>query len=183
MLPGGNVWLIISMISPGIRRSRHLFEIWISLVEEPCQQTVALCPLAPSAWTPRPSRVEIRAERWDERRDLTVNMSATNVLVVCYAWLIISPNLCALNEPTLDDVLVALERMVGYYGHNYQVINLDGIFGLRVLEGECWVSNVLAARRLVLELSDLFCGLRKDVSLELTMGWWGIMILGGCLHE
>ena len=39
------------------------------------------------------------------------------------------------NHVTLSKLLTAIEKLVGYYADNYQVMNLDGIFGLRVLEG------------------------------------------------
>ena len=55
---------------------------------------------------------------------------------VLTVFLVFFPNLRASKEQTLYDVLSAIEKMVEYYGGNYQVINLDGIYGLRVLEGE-----------------------------------------------
>jgi len=39
------------------------------------------------------------------------------------------------NHVTLSKLLTAIEKLVGYYAENYHVMNLDGIFGLRVLEG------------------------------------------------
>lgn len=42
------------------------------------------------------------------------------------------------SEPraSLEGVVYALERLVGYYKNNYKQINLDGLYGLRTLEGE-----------------------------------------------
>ena len=39
------------------------------------------------------------------------------------------------NHETLNKLLTTIEKLVGYYADNYHVMNLDGIFGLRVLEG------------------------------------------------
>lgn len=42
------------------------------------------------------------------------------------------------SEPraSLEGVVYALERLVGYYKNNYKQINLDGLYGLRTLEGQ-----------------------------------------------
>lgn len=35
----------------------------------------------------------------------------------------------------LDRVLSAVEKMIEYYKKNYRDLNVDGLFGLRVIEG------------------------------------------------
>lgn len=36
----------------------------------------------------------------------------------------------------LDNTLTAIEKLVDYYEKNFPTLNLDGIYGLRVLEGK-----------------------------------------------
>lgn len=70
--------------------------------------------------------------------------------------LLVLPLLCASPSPSVQDqskhrpvsplgakdtrytrtVLLALDKIVGYYEWHYDRFNLDGIFGLRVLEGK-----------------------------------------------
>ena len=63
-------------------------------------------------------------------------MSASILYAVCYTFLFIFPVLYAVKNPTLDDVLKALEKMVAFYNVTHREMNLDGIYGLRVLEGK-----------------------------------------------
>ena len=39
------------------------------------------------------------------------------------------------NHVTLNDLLNSIDKLVGYYANNYHVMNLDGIFGIRAMEG------------------------------------------------
>ena len=45
------------------------------------------------------------------------------------------PVLSAVDNLTANDVLSALERTVNYFAENHRDVNLDGIYGLRVVEG------------------------------------------------
>ncbi|CAH1792135.1 unnamed protein product, partial [Owenia fusiformis] len=54
---------------------------------------------------------------------------------VCLFFLIFTV-VSASHVPTLSNVIHTLERMISYYKNNYKEFNLDGIFGLRLLEGQ-----------------------------------------------
>jgi hypothetical protein len=41
----------------------------------------------------------------------------------------------------LDQLLHCLEKVVAYYKVNYASMNLDGIYGLRILEGQSFANN------------------------------------------
>ena len=62
-------------------------------------------------------------------------MSASMVAAVCYFFLLNFPIYSTVDSPKLQDVLLALEKMVSYYKDTHRDMNLDGIYGLRVLEG------------------------------------------------
>lgn len=55
-------------------------------------------------------------------------------------WALVVVCLCATDlltaSPTVEDVLTAVKKLVHYYAENHKEMNLDGIYGLRVLEGE-----------------------------------------------
>ena len=57
------------------------------------------------------------------------------VVAVCYLFLLNFPIYSATDSPKLQDVLLALKKMVSYYKDTHRDMNLDGIYGLRVLEG------------------------------------------------
>jgi len=44
------------------------------------------------------------------------------------------------NAHLVEDILDSLELALSFYANNYQQMNLDGIFGLRLIEG--WPSHV-----------------------------------------
>ena len=39
------------------------------------------------------------------------------------------------NHVSLSDLLNTIDKLVGYYADNYHAMNLDGIFGIRAMEG------------------------------------------------
>ena len=62
-------------------------------------------------------------------------MSASMVVAVCYLFLLNLPIYAANDNPKLEDVLIAVTKLVTYYKETHKDMNLDGIYGLRVLEG------------------------------------------------
>ena len=62
-------------------------------------------------------------------------MSASVRVAVCCFVLLNFSIYSATDSPKLQDVLLALKRMVSYYKDTHRDMNLDGIYGLRVLEG------------------------------------------------
>ena len=60
--------------------------------------------------------------------------------VVIWAFLL---NLFLLSKTSisspiyLERVIKAVDRMIVYYKNNFQDLNVDGLFGLRVIEGQC----------------------------------------------
>ena len=41
-------------------------------------------------------------------------------------------------------VIQAIDDMIGYYENNYKTMNLDGIYGLRLLEGKHFINHITA---------------------------------------
>ncbi len=63
-------------------------------------------------------------------------MSASLQAVGCCFLLLNFHFLLASEPPKIEDVLQAVQKMVSYYEDKHKEMNLDGIYGLRVLEGE-----------------------------------------------
>lgn len=57
--------------------------------------------------------------------------AATGILLLLIIPVVTSQS----SSNLLQNVLGALEKMVHYYKENYMDLNIDGLFGLRVLEG------------------------------------------------
>lgn len=53
------------------------------------------------------------------------------LLVLCVPVIVWSKS----SRDDLQAVLTALDKLVTYYQKNYKYLNLDGLFGLRVIEG------------------------------------------------
>ncbi|CAH1273022.1 Hypp5030 [Branchiostoma lanceolatum] len=41
------------------------------------------------------------------------------------------------HEPALQDAMDALGRVLDYCEHNYRMLNLDAVIGVRMVDGEC----------------------------------------------
>ena len=54
---------------------------------------------------------------------------------ICLASVIFSPT-CVKGNIELNVVLSAVQKLMSHYKNDYQNLNLDGFFGLRILEGE-----------------------------------------------
>ena len=67
---------------------------------------------------------------------VSFKMSASLGKAVCYVFLLNFAIYSATDNPRLQDVLLALKKMVSYYKETHRDMNLDGIYGLRVLEGK-----------------------------------------------
>ena len=72
------------------------------------------------------------------RRDIIEisNMAASRMGKILCIFFSFFTVLAAFDDPTVEHVLGALEQMVRYYQDNYKEMNLDGIYGLRIVEGE-----------------------------------------------
>ena len=68
---------------------------------------------------------------------------AASCSVPFFALVIIAllPMLQSFPQPTIENVLTALEKMLTFYQNSYKDMNLDGMYGLRVLEGR-WTSMI-----------------------------------------
>jgi len=61
-------------------------------------------------------------------------MAASVVFVVLFLFLPLSkPDII---DSRLQSVLQSVEKIVKFYQKDYKKLNVDGLFGLRVLEGE-----------------------------------------------
>jgi len=61
-------------------------------------------------------------------------MAASVVFVVLFLFLPLSkPDII---DTRLQSVLQSVEKIVKFYQKDYKKLNVDGLFGLRVLEGE-----------------------------------------------
>lgn len=72
-------------------------------------------------------------------------MKKNSIFICLLTCLMILDDVCSGNG-VLDDVLTAVEKGIGFYANNYASMNIDGIFGLRVLEGQLkLVANFMKA--------------------------------------
>ena len=68
-------------------------------------------------------------------------MKKSFLVVVFSCFLVGSVDLSKLHSRKtymnyLDKVLIALEKVIRFFAEDYQDVNLDGVFGLRVAEGK-----------------------------------------------
>lgn len=70
---------------------------------------------------------------------LTENMKLSTLL---HIFLILTLG-SGVMSADLDTVVEAIRKLINYYHSSYNHMNLDGIYGLRLLEGECLLVQLL----------------------------------------
>lgn len=64
---------------------------------------------------------------------MVLKMAAAKAVVFLFVFS--SVCYCHDNSALLHKVMEAVEKLLGFYEANYQFLNLDGLYGLKVLEG------------------------------------------------
>lgn len=77
-----------------------------------------------------------------DRKTMIVNSNflLSTILLIFY-WGSVLPS-DQRNNAMTEEVISALDRVLDFYERDYKSINLDGIFGLRVAQGELNIDQI-----------------------------------------